>query len=677
MATLLMQTSDVGSNEKFAFSPLANARFQAEAVSRISHDEAARQKAEQVGRSRSRKGKNGQKKLPQRGLGVAQLEKLRLQEQCRQEAACLASIRAQVLPFSSTSPFGEHGSTFCLHYPFGHHYKGDTLQDNGHHPETSVAATLENLKPIHPENYGSGLISNSVADHHNYKVKMTQGVVIDCEALNRKPSLHRSYSDPLNHDKKSIVSALPVVLTKPENGDSDASCVSRVQDSSNTSLSVSVGDPRVANVKAVHKDLFLDGGKEVCASSRSPNVDIKSISDGAFGNNFTNQIRFMKNRTLALAETEPAIKLEPRSRDPTYQSISFHSSSYTSGSNFKQESHGVKDDGSSDKGSLPSTRTNVELFATLGPPGALHPQVSHSDISSVIFSSFGERPKELSSFQKFLGTQVWSSIEKASVKKRKWCAVQDPSNHVYSADMDHSTAVVESEHMLQENTKSRVHSASNYKMGAFCRSGSGRKTKSPLTEADAKSMPAWPENQNLLSLDNKRSTYLENFSSAKSYVAQPIIYNALLGISSFDHKKKDCSSMELLPIQLRHQAPIDALTLQLSSPQYSAHAELETKEIFAEKSDSNCSDNHSSSHIQASDGDCVIQCKTFTSAQADKVYQMFPKNERPDVEVSTEQRSLMAGSQTRLSYEGFTKQDTGQNAGPDGSPLDLSLKLAL
>eukprot|EP01018_Ginkgo_biloba_P031746 Gb_31711 [translate_table: standard] len=44
---------------------------------------------------RSRKGKNGEKKIPQRGLGVAQLEKLRLEEQQKQQAECLAATSVQ------------------------------------------------------------------------------------------------------------------------------------------------------------------------------------------------------------------------------------------------------------------------------------------------------------------------------------------------------------------------------------------------------------------------------------------------------------------------------------------------------------------------------------------------------------------------------------------------------
>jgi hypothetical protein len=65
--------------------------------------------------SRARKGKNGPKKQPQRGLGVAQLEKLRLQEKMSKqgEAAGLASL--QILP---PFAFGDHrdkGSSLAHH----------------------------------------------------------------------------------------------------------------------------------------------------------------------------------------------------------------------------------------------------------------------------------------------------------------------------------------------------------------------------------------------------------------------------------------------------------------------------------------------------------------------------------------------------------------------------------
>lgn len=78
-------------------------------------------------RSRARKGKSGQKKLPQRGLGVAQLEKLRLQEQSKLEAARLASL--QSLPSMGFTDQNQNGAAMYLRHIKGaisHHHS------NGH-----------------------------------------------------------------------------------------------------------------------------------------------------------------------------------------------------------------------------------------------------------------------------------------------------------------------------------------------------------------------------------------------------------------------------------------------------------------------------------------------------------------------------------------------------------------
>ena len=73
-------------------------------------------------RSRARKGRAGQKKQPQRGLGVAQLEKLRLQEQSKQEAACLVSL--QSLPSMGFTEQNQNGAMYLRHIKGGtsHHH---------------------------------------------------------------------------------------------------------------------------------------------------------------------------------------------------------------------------------------------------------------------------------------------------------------------------------------------------------------------------------------------------------------------------------------------------------------------------------------------------------------------------------------------------------------------------
>lgn len=99
MVTVLMRAPELGVGEKMAMGVVG-----------VGEQEVGGQKGTVEGRSRARKGKNAQKKQPQRGLGVAQLEKLRLQEQSKQEAACYASMGG--LP-----PFGfgdQNGGGVCF-----------------------------------------------------------------------------------------------------------------------------------------------------------------------------------------------------------------------------------------------------------------------------------------------------------------------------------------------------------------------------------------------------------------------------------------------------------------------------------------------------------------------------------------------------------------------------------
>ena len=105
MVTLLMRAPELAVGEKLSVANVEHGRLQQEKV--VSHGEHEGHLLKAEGRSRARKGKNAQKKQPQRGLGVAQLEKLRLQEQSKQEAACFASL--QGLP-----PFGFTDQNGCI-----------------------------------------------------------------------------------------------------------------------------------------------------------------------------------------------------------------------------------------------------------------------------------------------------------------------------------------------------------------------------------------------------------------------------------------------------------------------------------------------------------------------------------------------------------------------------------
>lgn len=179
MATLLMRTPELASAEKLSMTSIEHTRLQTEKV--LSHaDHEGQHKAIVDGRSRARKGKNGQKKQPQRGLGVAQLEKLRLQEQSKQEAACLASL--QSLPsFSFTEQNGgicfrqvkgsiSHHASNGSAVSFGNSRLGppdklsDYLSDECHHLASGTRES-EVLRTIMSLASNDQLNSSSVARH--------------------------------------------------------------------------------------------------------------------------------------------------------------------------------------------------------------------------------------------------------------------------------------------------------------------------------------------------------------------------------------------------------------------------------------------------------------------------------------------------------------------------------
>jgi hypothetical protein len=110
MVTLLMRAPELAVGEKLSMASVEHGRLQQEKVVSQGEQEGQLHKASAEGRSRARKGKNAQKKQPQRGLGVAQLEKLRLQEQSKQEAACFASLQG-LPPFGFTD---QNGGGICF-----------------------------------------------------------------------------------------------------------------------------------------------------------------------------------------------------------------------------------------------------------------------------------------------------------------------------------------------------------------------------------------------------------------------------------------------------------------------------------------------------------------------------------------------------------------------------------
>ncbi len=144
MATLLMRTRELATAEKLSINCIEHTtRLQTDKVIQVDHEGPSHKTTAVEGRSsRARKGKSGQKKQPQRGLGVAQLEKLRLQEQqSKQETASLESLQSSLpAPFASSADHHQGSSGVvglrcvsrgggplpALTTPHHHHHQGSS-----------------------------------------------------------------------------------------------------------------------------------------------------------------------------------------------------------------------------------------------------------------------------------------------------------------------------------------------------------------------------------------------------------------------------------------------------------------------------------------------------------------------------------------------------------------------
>lgn len=179
----------------------------------IQQDENQQQQQHHQRSSRSsRKSKNGQKKIPQRGLGVAQLEKLRMEEQQRQEAACLASLqRAHALP-PLTGALHSQGNSLVFSHNYASQVKGRALQQ---HPTfmsprntckmPDSIISMANLHSINlKQQIPMGLSSSSSSPQH-------QSPREENRVLSRNSSLGRS-SEPVESCVTDVGVANPGIM---------------------------------------------------------------------------------------------------------------------------------------------------------------------------------------------------------------------------------------------------------------------------------------------------------------------------------------------------------------------------------------------------------------------------------------------------------------------------------
>lgn len=208
---LLLRAGGLSNSQKVPLSSLTYTTK--EGSSMIQQDENQQQQHHQKSSRSSRKSKNGQKKIPQRGLGVAQLEKLRMEEQQRQEAACLASLqRAHALP-PLTGALHSQGTSLVFSHNYASQVKSRALQQ---HPtfmsprnNCKMPDSIISMANIHSINLKQqipmvGLSSSSSSPQH-------QSPREENRALTRNSSLGRS-SDPVESCVTDVGVANPGIM---------------------------------------------------------------------------------------------------------------------------------------------------------------------------------------------------------------------------------------------------------------------------------------------------------------------------------------------------------------------------------------------------------------------------------------------------------------------------------
>ncbi|KAJ7550910.1 hypothetical protein O6H91_07G124600 [Diphasiastrum complanatum] len=376
--------------------------------------------------SRGKKGKNGAKKLPQRGLGVAQLEKLRLQEQKLQESACFAATHGLHVPsFPASVALAEKGLLYsssysCLDGKFEicNEKKGTNLLSfckvlpNPHQTTTMPVSTAF----MSSQDRGS---SNSII-HATYKDKaLIYADLMSASTLNQPSG-----------------SSLSVMLPGHAEGHEPAqSSFSRAVDTSSldSCLSSSVSVREQSN------------GKSTFFQKESGNV-------GATDADVAKVLALSTLDTLSVS-SKSAISKGFLDRGLSSQRLSFHFQSAAMIDKNSEQSQGVQDPfssllsaGENSKGLgyngflKGSALCNAEknggrslsnlrlLNSSFEPPDKNYSAVNQLHLPVMGISSFGDMPKELSSFQNISTSQGWTSAGKSSERKRPWLATQHPAS---------------------------------------------------------------------------------------------------------------------------------------------------------------------------------------------------------------------------------------------------------
>ncbi|KAJ7524850.1 hypothetical protein O6H91_17G024700 [Diphasiastrum complanatum] len=383
MATMLMQRGDLVTPEKILFSPLMHSRFEAEGGIENPKEEAGLQRGSEGGRYRSRKGKNGQKKQPQRGLGVAQLEKIRLQEQSKHEAACLASLQylRGMSSFSPSVTLGDHSDAFSIASPFVRQFRAGSRHALSQDDDRKTFGVLSD-----PVSAGCGL-----------NTKTVDGKAQVYEALMPFPL---DPSTPVPYMRPGHGSSLSIVISRKADYEPPLSCLSHCQQISGLKRGDTLSDKaniiltqrRKAEMDAIY-ELETDGLFPVGLSSLNAMRNSKTAGRASAIKDAETGDILLSGHNLCKSRDGPSLTL------------------------------GVFDQSIDPPGLHPHKQDCMDMPATLGIP------------------SIGQRPKELSSFQNYPGNnQVWAYEDKMSTLKRKWQSMQE-NQAIFAMILDPSAGI--------------------------------------------------------------------------------------------------------------------------------------------------------------------------------------------------------------------------------------------
>ncbi|XP_024398461.1 uncharacterized protein [Physcomitrium patens] len=415
MATLLMRSSEVAAVEKLTMASREQVRLQQEKVPGHFEQEGPH-KVSSEGRSRGRKVKNAQKKPPQRGLGVAQLERLRLQEQSKQEAACLASI--QVLPSFS---FTDHNGGICV-LPL----KSGTVS----HQQPGLSSALS---------FNNGRTGPSEKLHYLAEDGHQLGkVAVDGEGFQSIMSFANSDHSTAGTFARHAQGGQSIALIFSRNREireHSYGCNSMRTVPSLSSLSSLSERPGSRGLGSCGTSAYAEGssGKfPPCVQGCHGSPPSSTAKSSLLSNALTTGVNLVDS--LASNAEQGKQRLSEMDRESVYM--------------FQVTSNGVGDAGMVDAKLFPAvgkngavslfTSNNLQCFESSSGPAKLRrlPQDRAEVPVAGVVTNCG-RPKELSSFQSFSSNNTWSASEKICGQKRPWYDLnENTSKSMHSEGLD-------------------------------------------------------------------------------------------------------------------------------------------------------------------------------------------------------------------------------------------------